>query len=100
MTGHIRSPNQRARLYEFITSESGAMNAKKAAQVGFVLGVSILASLVLSQQAKADCDPSCHVCSQDDNCRAEFGGIYCRTRWCGQFCLCQQACTWATNNYC
>jgi len=56
MTRHIRSLSQRARLAEFIFSESGAMNAKKAAQMGAVLGASALAGVLMSAgTAEAGC---------------------------------------------
>ena len=57
MTGHIRSLTQRARLFEFITSESGAMSAKRGAQIGTILGASALAGLLMSIPQLAHADP-------------------------------------------
>jgi hypothetical protein len=61
MTRHIRSLSQRARLAEFVFSESGAMNAKKAAQMGAVLAASALAGVLMSAEpAAADCGQVCN----------------------------------------
>ncbi len=38
MTTRMRTLSQRSRLWEFVTSESGAMGARKAANIGAVLG--------------------------------------------------------------
>jgi len=66
MTRHIRGLSQRARLAEFVFSESGAMNAKKAAQMGAILGASVLAGLLMNTgTAEAH---SCHPCMVKEDC--------------------------------
>lgn len=88
MTEYVSYLTQRARLLEFVRSESGTMSAKKAAQMGVVLSASTLAALVLGvDSAKADhckyCDPMVPG-GGDAWCASVYGqGFdFCRTAMC------------------
>ncbi len=48
MTTRIRGLSQRARLWDFVASESGAMGAQKAANIGAIMGASAVAGLFMS----------------------------------------------------
>lgn len=100
MNGHIRSLTQRARLYEFVASESGAMSAQNAARIGVVLGTSALAGLLMMipNTAKADCPARCPV---GNECAGGPPGWHCE--WAFNTCAdggrgaCDHICTFATN---
>jgi len=106
MISHIRGLSSKARLREFILSESGETNAQKAAQVGAILATSALATLLINVgTAKAVVgDPNCVTCSFDEDCNDPLGiEIHCRRRWCDfpvVGVVCASACTAATDHYC
>lgn len=56
MTGHIKVLSQRARLREFVFSDSGAMSSKKAAQLGMAFMASSLAAFLMAPST-AHADP-------------------------------------------
>lgn len=99
MTRHIRGLSQRARLAEFVFSESGAMSAQRAAQMGAVLAASVLAGLLMKTGTAEACRGSCTTCWANEDCAA-VGMLYCRSRQCGVGCTCTLACTNADANYC
>jgi len=103
MISHIRGLSSKARLREFILSESGETNAQKAAQVGAILATSALATLLMSvETARAGCDPTCVQCNDDADCTwtSPGPGPFCRTRFCFETCDCVKACTWSQENSC
>ena len=76
---HFRQLSQHARLKEFAFSESGAMSAQKAAQMGAVLATSALAGLLMSAgMAEAACTP----CMVPEDCGGT-GFSFCRNIHCG-----------------
>lgn len=106
MTGHIRSLTQRARLYEFITSESGAMNGRKAAQLGAVLATSALAGLMMSipNRAEAHCGGFTECGgggAGDASCQNMFGAAWiCRARLCEPNSHCHNVCVTVDRDDC
>ena len=102
MIRHIRGVSTKARLREFIFSESGETSAQKAAQVGAILATSALATLLINVgTAKAvEGDPSCQICSDQRDCPPHEPN--CLYRWCqfGSLVVCARACTAAQWDYC
>jgi len=94
MTRHIRGLSQRARLAEFVFSESGATNAKKAAQMGAILGASTLAGLLMSARtAEAACNLT--PCGGGAECENDPFGPFCTLVHCGGLQdPCGFYCTW------
>ena len=87
MTRHIRSLSQRARLAEFVFSESGAMSAQKAAQMGAVLAATTLAGILMSAGTAES--HTCHPCMTGDDCMGHPPNchrITCGGGACGQYC--------------
>ncbi len=86
MIRHFRELSQRARLIEFAKSESGAMSAQKAAQMGAVLAASALAGLLMSipRTAEAACSFPFYAC--ENNPCTEPAAPFCRFFPCGGDC--------------
>jgi len=105
MISHIRGLSSKARLREFILSESGETDAQKAARMGAILATSALATLLMNVGAgqALQGDPNCVTCSDDLNCKDPNGiEIHCRYRWCqfGSLVVCAKACTAAQDDFC
>ncbi len=106
MTRHFRNLSQRARLTEFVFSESGAMSAQKAAQMGAVLAATTLAGILMSAgTAEAACRPgsgtSCLQCGSNAECQLQ-GLQFCRAACCSiqGSTVCALRCTNDPTNYC
>ncbi len=99
MTRHFRELSQRARLAEFVFSESGAMSAKKAAQMGAVLAGSAVAGLLMSVgTAEAACPYPCDFWDPSGNyCVVHYGlpSTY-HCRWIDCSLDCDTYCTQST----